>query len=203
MKETELSRKCPAPPENQNPPPADIVVKKKCNYQLATYKNCSQIGSKGEEKVKITVKGGNIKFTQKNIALMLDPKISIFESPKNSTGQWSQDYALPTVISGANKNLSQAATVHMYETAMGGVRSYHKTVLGDLELNGKKIPPPPKVTLNEHNISQFQNGLLIAYKQLNRSDSPYNSLRGSFAKYYSISNDGIQTFSMELNGVMI
>ena len=134
---------------------------------------------------------------------MLDPKISIFESPKNSTEQWSQDYALSTVISGANKNLSQAATVHLYETAMGGVRGYHKTVLGDLELNGKKIPPPPKVTLNEHNISQFQNGLLMAYKQLNRSDSPYNSLRGSFAKYYSVSNDGIQKFSMELNGVMI
>ena len=71
-KETELSRKRPAPTENQNPPPADIIVKKKCTNtlvgkggQLATYENCSQIGSKGGEKVKITVKGGNIKFTQK------------------------------------------------------------------------------------------------------------------------------------------
>ena len=86
---------------------------------------------------------------------------------------------------------------------MGGVRGYHKTVLGDLELNGKKVPPPPKVTLNEQNISQFQNGLFMAYKQLNRSASPYNSLHGSFAKYYSVPNDGIQKFSMELNGVMI
>ena len=60
-------------------------------------------------------------FTQKNIALMLDLKISILESPKNSTDQWSQDYALSTVISGANKNLSQATTVHLYETATGGV----------------------------------------------------------------------------------
>ena len=33
--------------------------------QFATYKNGSQIGSKGGEKVKITMKGGNIKFTQK------------------------------------------------------------------------------------------------------------------------------------------
>ena len=74
---------------------------------------------------------------------MLDPKISIFESPKNSTEQWSQDYALSTVISGANKDLSQAAVVHLYETAIGSLRGYHKTVLGDLELNGKKIPPPP------------------------------------------------------------
>ena len=134
---------------------------------------------------------------------MLDPKISIFESPKNSTEHWLQDYASSTVISGTNKNLSQAATTHLYQTAMGGVRGYHKTVLGDLELNGKKIPPPPKVTLNEQNISQFQNGLFMAYKHLNRSASPYNSLHGSFAKYYSVPNDGIQKFSMELHGVMI
>ena len=128
LKETELSQKRPAVTENKNPP-ADIVVKKKCTNtlvgkgnQLATYKNCSQIGSKGGEKVKITVKGGNIKFTQKNMALMLDPKINIFESPKNSTEQWSQDYAVSTVISGANKNFLQAAMVHLYETAMGGVQ---------------------------------------------------------------------------------
>ena len=122
--------------------------------------------------MKITVKGGNIKFNQKNIALMLDSKISISESSKNSTEQWSQDYALSTIISGANKNLSQAAAVQLYETAMGSVQGYHKAVMGDLELNGKKIPPSRKVTLIEHNISQYQNGLLIAYKQLNRSDSP-------------------------------
>ena len=74
LKETELSRKRPAPTENQNPPPADIVVKKKCTNtlvgkggQLATYENCSQIGSKGGEKVKITVKDGNIRFTQKTL----------------------------------------------------------------------------------------------------------------------------------------
>ena len=66
-----------------------------------------------------------------------------------------------------------------------------------------KIPPPPNVTLNEHNISQFQNGLFPAYKPINRSDSSYNSPCGSFAKYFSVSNDDIQKFSMKLNGVMI
>ena len=72
MKETELSQKHTAPTENQNPPPADIVVKKKCTNtlvgkgdQLATYENCSKIGSKGRENVKVTVKGGNIMLTQK------------------------------------------------------------------------------------------------------------------------------------------
>lgn len=205
---TESSRKHPAESSSSSD---DVVVKKTCTNtllgkggQLTTIENCSQIGTtKDGDKVKITDKSGKIKFTQKNIASMLDPKISIFESPKNSADQWSQNYALSTILSGANKNLSQAATVHLYETAMEGVRGYHKTVLGDIELNGKKIPPPPRVTLNENNISDFQSGLLRAYKQLNRSDSPYNSLRSSFSKYYSVFNDSIQKFSMELNGVMI
>ena len=74
MKETELSQKHPASTENQNPIPADIVVKKKCTNTLvgksgqhATYENCSQTASMGEKKVKITAKGGNIKFTQKKL----------------------------------------------------------------------------------------------------------------------------------------
>ena len=36
LKETELSWKRPAPTENQSPPPADIVVKKKCTNTLVT-----------------------------------------------------------------------------------------------------------------------------------------------------------------------
>ena len=48
LKETELSPERPAPTENQNPPPADIVVKKKCTLvgkggQLATYENCGKL----------------------------------------------------------------------------------------------------------------------------------------------------------------
>ena len=35
------------------------------------------------------------------------------------------------------------------------------------------------------------------------NSSPYSVLRGPFAKYYSLFNDGIQKFNMELNGVMI
>ena len=107
---------------------------------------------------------------------MLDPKISIFKSPKNSTEQcWSQDYALCTNITGANKNVMQATMVHLYETAMGGVPGYHKTVLRDLELNGKKIPPPPKVTLNEHNIPQFQDALTKKQPRFNRELTEKNN----------------------------
>ena len=41
----------------------------------------------------------------------------------------------------------------------------------------------------------------IDHTQIN--SSPYSAMRGPFSKYYSIFNDGIQKFSMELNGVML
>ena len=52
----------------------------------------------------------------------------------------------------------------------------------------------------------MQKALLEAYKELCNTvhnSSPYKALRGPFAKWYSIFNNGIQKFSMELNGVMI
>ena len=121
--------------------------------------------------------------------------------------EWSQFFCLSVTLSAANKNISQAATVHLYDTTIVGVRGYYDSVLGKVEVDGKRIPPPPpKVQLNDHNISTMQKALLEAYKELDitaHNSTPYKALRGPFAKWYSIFNDGIQKFSMELNGVMI
>ena len=55
--------------------------------------------------------------------------------------------------------------------------------------------------------SSIQKCLLDTYKQMDFSNCnpvPYKSLRcGPSSKYYSVFNDGIQKFSMGLNGVMI
>ena len=55
-------------------------------------------------------------------------------------------------------------------------------------------------------IAQIQNGLLEPYKHLDSFDfnvCSYKAIWDSFAKYYSIFDDGIQKFSMELNGVVL
>ena len=67
---------------------------------------------------------------------------------------------LSVVLAAVNKNISQAAAVHLYETAHTGVKGCHGAVLSRVELDGKKIVPPPKVRLNEHNIKDFQGALL-------------------------------------------
>ena len=185
--------------------------KKSCNKnillnssgQLRTYENCSVTGTSNNQKVKVTVKGQGLKFTQKTIDSMIDPKISIFSKANNETEEWAQNNALSIILSGTNKNLSQAAIVHLYNTAMNGVQSYHQTVLGNIELNGKKISPPPRVAINEDNILSIQSGLLEAYKKMDCNISPYKALHCSLSKFYSIFNDGIQKFSKELNGVML
>ena len=123
-------------------PPTNTLVNS-CGV-MRTYENCTQFGTSGKgEKVKITVKSNAVKFSQPTISSLMDPKVSLFESPKNSAETWSQNYALYVITLGVNKNLSQAATFNLYETAMNGVRGYHNTVIGGIELNGRKIPPPP------------------------------------------------------------
>ena len=119
---------------------------------------------------------------------------------KDDFDSWAQDYALSVVLSGTNKYLSQAAIVHLYNSAFEGVKGYHDVLLG------KKIAPPQKVSLNEHNISSLQNSLLGAFKIIVKTklkESPYQKLKNSFVKYYSIFNDGIQKFSTALNGMMV
>ena len=166
---------------------------------VRTKENCSQIGTTSTgKKVKTTIKNSAIQF-QPTITSLLDPKVHLFEKPKDRAQTWSQNFALSVIQSGVNKTLSQAATLDVYETAMEGVRSYHSTIIGDIEFDGKKAPPPPGITLHDHNLPKIQHGMLEAYKQMDIS--AYKSVKHGGP--YSIFNDGIQKFSNELNGVMV
>ena len=48
---------------------------------------------------------------------------------------------------------------------MDGVREYHTTVLKDIEIDKRKIAPPPKVRLKKDNISIPQNALLNTFRK--------------------------------------
>ena len=89
-----------------------------------------------------------------------------------------------------------------------GVLKYHNVQLGNIEVKGKRFEPPLKARLNEHNIVNFEHG--IKKKEVFKKNdttqinsSPYDAMQGSFSKYYSIFNDEIQKFTMELNRVMV
>ena len=169
--------------------------------QLQTDKQTTVTGvNQSGKKIKLTVKKTPLNLQHpKKVTEWLDPRVSIFETPKNKDQLWSQNFSLQVVQTGVNKTLSQAATCELYNTAVDGVRSWHQTIIGDLDFDGKKAPPPPRTTINEHNLPTIQLGMLEAYKQL--ESSPHIWIKR--ARPFSIFNDGIQKFSKELNGVMM
>ena len=61
------------------------------------------------------------------------------------------------VNQGANKCLSNVSVVENYKVGYDMVMEYHNTLRNsNIEL---KIPPPPKVRLNSHNIVDVPNSL--------------------------------------------
>ena len=133
---------------------------------------------------------------------------SMFSVPSNDDQQIAQDHCLSMILTGANKNLSQEATLHLYEESVNSLRKYFRKKLGGIEIEGKKFIPPVRVLINAKNISRVQQGIITAYKELKSptpvNRAPYVALKDDpFGKYYRIMHDGIQEFCKEYNGVFI
>ena len=106
--------------------------------------------------------------------------------------QWAQNDCLSVILSGINTNISPKTIIAMYNLMYNCVLKYHNVQLENIEVNGKRFVPPLKVRLNEHNIVNFEHGILEMFKQTDTAQinsSPYAAMRGSFSKYYSIFND--------------
>ena len=101
------------------------------------------------------------------------------------------------------KQVSNNASIEFYNSALQGVRDYHKTVLAGVEINKCKLAPPPKVLLNVKNIRIVQNAILETYKNSYQSKNPYRILKSYEGKHFAIIHDGIEKFSKELLGVFI
>jgi len=110
-------------------------------------------------------------------------------------------------MTGARKALSNASTQDLYSTSLRGIRQYHKSKLGNLEIDGKKFRKPVRVKINLHDITRVQKGIADAYKKLRKSTSlnkaTYKALTETHGRFYSIMNDGIQKFPQEFNGVFV
>ena len=81
--------------------------------------------------------------------------------------------------------------VSHFTTVLDGIRSYHNTVLRNVEINGQTVTAPPKVALNIYNITKKLKAVFQGYKSSKTDNNPYDALM----------HDAIQTFSWELNGV--
>ena len=79
-----------------------------------------------------------------------------------------------------NTYISQKTVIAMYNLSHYGVLKYHNVQLGNIEVNGKIFVPPPKVRLSEHNIVNFEHGILDVFKQTDTTQinsSPYAAIR--------------------------
>ena len=72
-------------------------------------------------------------------------------------------------------------------------KEYHKTMLRGVEVNGYKLLPPPRVSLNSNNISNVCKDLLTSYQT--SDGKPYAPLQSHSGKFYSIMHDIIHKFS--------
>ena len=83
--------------------------------------------------------------------------------------------------------------VSHFTTVLDGIRSYHNTVLRNVEINGQTVTAPPKVALNIYNITKKLKAVFQGYKSSKTDNNPYDALM----------HDAIQMFSWELNGVFL
>ena len=89
----------------------------------------------------------------------IDPTIYLKQNPTNDLQKWAVGTVFKTVHQGANKCLSNAAVVENYEIGYEMVNEYHNTIKSSHD-QLHKIPPPPKVPLNCHNILDVQKAIL-------------------------------------------
>lgn len=71
---------------------------------------------------------------------MLDPKLAICDAAKDYMEDLAQNFSLSVVLSGVNKGISQAATVHLYQTAHASVKYIMSQFLERLSWMGKNSP---------------------------------------------------------------
>ena len=84
---------------------------------------------------------------------MLDPQIDLVHKPQDDLEWKALETVYKTVHQGANKCISNAAVLEFYNNGHGRVKDYH-TVLKKSGIKAlANLPPPPKVRLNDYNIT--------------------------------------------------
>ena len=99
------------------------------------------------------------KKKMQDIRDMLDPQMDLVHKPQDDLEWWAVGIAYKRVHQGANKCISNASVLEFYNNH-GMVKDYH-TVLKKSGIKAlANLPPPPKVRLNDHNITDVQRMLL-------------------------------------------
>ena len=91
---------------------------------------------------------------------MLDPQLDLAHKPQDDLERSALGTVYKTVHQGDNKLISNAAVLEFYNNGHGMIKDYH-TVLKKSGIKAlANLPPPSKVRLNDHNVTDVQRTLL-------------------------------------------
>ena len=131
----------------------------------------------------------------------MDPQLDLKSEPKNDLQHWAIGTVLKTVNQGANKCLSNVAVIENYEVGHAMVQDYHKILKNSSE-QLSKIPAPPRVKLNNHNIIDIQRSLLETYRTENKDPSnPYHQLEN--CSDFGLLHDATSHWAKQINTIFL
>ena len=127
-------------------------------------------------------------------------RLGITDSCKDDNDRFGKGFCLSIVHTGVNKCLSNNAVIETYDTAINGMKEYHKFVkTTSTQLNSVTLAPPVEISLNKNNIEYAEKAILEAYKI--QDGSIYDEMRKSI--FWGLMHDGISKFTKEYNGVYL
>ena len=89
----------------------------------------------------------------------MDPHIDLKHKPKNDFERSATGLAFKTVHHGTNRCFGNVTIKENYEIAHAAVKDYHQKIVKHSSDN-QSLLQPPKVRLNNHNITDVQNAIL-------------------------------------------
>ena len=101
------------------------------------------------------------------------------------------------VMTGVDTMVSHRTTLQFYKAATTAIQELYDISLKGLQLQDKKVLPPPRVTVNKNNIGRVEDAILSAYKHDQSPNNPYHILKN--ADFYSVSFDGTSEYVKAVN----
>ena len=84
---------------------------------------------------------------------MCDPQTDLVHKPQDDIERWVLGNVYKSVHQGDNKCVSKAAVLEFYNNGHGMVKDYHTVLKKSSIKTLANLPPPLKIRLNDHNMT--------------------------------------------------